>query len=332
MTRVKCDEHLGPIKSVDGYLHLLRKEIFERKPDCNAQVFFRGEKCCDWNLEPNLFRKDELETRNREIRCREAEMLERLELMEPGAFAENPASIDRLVMARQHGLPTRLLDVSRDPLVALYFATEESKGCKRCVGNGKVHAFVVRDSRTIKSANSDTVSMLAAFAMLRPCEQQQLLLLCEKKLKSCRDATFSCTDSEKFVVKRLNHFIAREKPYFDVRFKAIDFFRVVIVEPRRTFERLRAQSGAVMLSAKLERFESPEVSKEVERVKKLTPTKTICPQNPELWTPYKHFTISVRCKDTIREQLLRLNVNEYTIMTGLDAAATEVERWANARD
>ena len=328
MTKTACTEDLGEVKSVDRYIRRLRKEIFKKERGCNAQVFFRGEKCCDYKLKPNLFRKNKID-----LKQREADMLERLELMEPGAFSENPASIDRLVMARHHKLPTRLLDVTRDPLVALYFASEKSEGCERCADIGKVHAFVVRNGTAVKSANSDTVSMLAAFTMLRQCEQQDLLNLCEKKLKCQPDAEIcendgKGTENEQRAVKRLQHFIAREKPYFDVRFKAIDFFRVLIVEPRRTFDRLRAQSGAVMLSAFHKRFDASTVCQKFESVKNRNQLRVHCQRASELWTPYDHKEISVPLKSDIRGQLRWMNVNEYTVMTGLDAAASEVERWA----
>ena len=60
---------------------------------------------------------------------------------------------------------------------------------------------------------------------------------------------------------RLYHFIHEEKPYFKIRIDPRDFFRVFVVEPQQSFERIRAQSGAFLISAFHERFERDEIRK-----------------------------------------------------------------------
>ena len=47
-------------------------------------------------------------------------------------------------------------------------------------------------------------------------------------------------------MNRLYQFIRLEKPSFQERIDPIDLLRVVVVEPRRSFERIRVQSGSFL--------------------------------------------------------------------------------------
>ena len=53
--------------------------------------------------------------------------------------------------------------------------------------------------------------------------------------------------------------IKEEKPHFKEEIDPRDYFRVFVVEPQQSFERIRAQSGAFLISAFHERFKCSEV-------------------------------------------------------------------------
>ncbi|WP_163555038.1 FRG domain-containing protein, partial [Klebsiella pneumoniae] len=71
-------------------------------------------------------------------------------------FSSDHSMFDRLVRMQHFGLPTRLMDVSRNPLVALYFATDPGTGAQT---DGMVTAFAIPEGRE-KYFDSDSVSCL----------------------------------------------------------------------------------------------------------------------------------------------------------------------------
>ena len=79
----------------------------------HAISLYRGQSNYDWHLTPAVYRNDQFKY--------ESVYMKELERIRPSEFA-NCDNFDKLVKMQHYGLPTRLLDVTLNPLVALYFA------------------------------------------------------------------------------------------------------------------------------------------------------------------------------------------------------------------
>ena len=279
--------------------------------DADMVWYYRGEASNRWHLRPSVMRDpDDPEVSIRDDR--ESEMLTRLITAQPEPFDALKSSFDQLVLAQHFKLPTRLLDVTRNPLVGLYKACERLSGDRKS-DDGRMHVFAVpRDLR--RSFNSDVISVIANFAKLDRAEQDMLLTvhrIGDPSVINDRVNPDIPSDYEyREVVTRLRHFISQEKPYFEDRIDLRDLFKIFLVEPKRSFERLRAQSGAFLISAFHERFEKEQVLK----------------WNAD--TPiYKYGTIIVPNgqKQCILDELKHLNITEETLMPGLETEAKGIK-------
>lgn len=253
-------------------------------------LYFRGESCGTWDLCPSVKREEHL-------RKAEAKMLVDLMSRRPEEFAKLNSVLAQWVLAQHHGLPTRLLDITRNPLVALFHACRDTDKC------GRLHVFAVsRD--LVKPFNNDTIAILTNFAKLAFDDQQ--LLLTEKGYGDAQSAI-----EFPRAMNRLYHLIRQEKPHFQKQIDPRDLFRVFVVEPQQSFERIRAQSGAFLISAFHDRFERSEILK----------------QNKEI-PVYDHYTLEVpdTKKRCLFDELLLLNITRETLLPGLDEAAKAVTR------
>jgi hypothetical protein len=109
---------IGPVKSVQEFMEKVWSE--PRKPDM-AKRIFRGQ-ADEWDLLPRLFRAGQ---KPQEFEAIEDKLLAEFKARSPYLLPSTPSDkLDWLSLAQHHGLPTRLLDWSSNPLIALFFAVE----------------------------------------------------------------------------------------------------------------------------------------------------------------------------------------------------------------
>ena len=294
----------GPVKSVSCLLQEcsnVRGEFPERV------LYFRGENRMYPELRPSLMRRESGTFRHLKS---EAKMIVDLMSRRPEEFDSLKSALAQWVLAQHHRLPTRLLDITRNPLVALFHACQEA-GEGSGEEAGRLHIFAVPEAM-VRPFNSDSISVVANFAKLSCEEQKRLLGKREEDTPEDVDPGGAAMGySYQEAMGRLYHFIRQEKPHFQELIDPRDFFRVFVVEPQGSFERVRAQAGAFLISAFHERFERSEVLRQNEG----TPV-------------YDHYTLVVPDgrKHSILSELQLVNVTQEALFPGLDGAASAVRR------
>lgn len=103
------------ITSVDEYMKEI-SNLNQNKKDPNAQVFFRGQAVDYWDIRPSIFRDQMLSVEHNLM----SEPLRQV----PNEFYNLGDSFEIMEKYQHYGMCTRLLDVTTNPLVALYFACE----------------------------------------------------------------------------------------------------------------------------------------------------------------------------------------------------------------
>ena len=277
-----------PIESVSDLIALCSKLRGAVCPDRGPlKLYYRGE-AKRWKLRPSVMRSPR-------YRGQESQMLFELMTRRPAEFEGNNTALAQWVLAQHHGLKTRLLDVTKNPLVAMFNICEDGSLAQH---DGRLHVFGVPDPM-IKPYHSDTISVIANFAKL-PRADQTVLLGKRRGIKQTYEEALG----------KLYHLIGEEKPHFRRQIDPRDFFRVFLVEPQLSFNRLNAQSGAFLLSAFHERFERESVLR---------------------WNGgipvYDHVVLDVPAasKSTLLKELELLNITRETLFPGLDAAAKAID-------
>lgn len=228
-SRAQDEEEPFIINSVGEFIENIRKEGAKKNDSFDDESeykrFYRGHGDLNFQPQPSVFRGSFLEN--------EKKLYQELLIRKTANFYNCNTVLDHLSLMQHYGLPTRLLDLTTNPLIALYFACDSS--IKK---NGEILIFKERTEK-IKYDDSDAVKIASCMALLKETEKEDFLMS-------------GGTDSAKLlsVIKReVGHFedIIQEKDLSNIFFVKVNYGDNIRVE---------SQSGVFAISANHHTFVS----------------------------------------------------------------------------
>ncbi|MCC4313211.1 FRG domain-containing protein [Carnobacterium maltaromaticum] len=193
----------------------------------NSKLYFRGHSNINYQLIPSIYRTSK-SFFYEHILCEES-MTRNPEEYE----SSRTVHLNSLKKMQHYGIPTRLLDITQNLLVALFFSVEAN-----FEDDGELIIFC---TNKVKYTRSDNVSIISSLPFFNLNDKEEIIELANTD--SLTDDAFNNKD----IVKRLKHEISLEKPAFIQDLKKATFKSDYVVISTRDNRRIVQQAGAFII-------------------------------------------------------------------------------------
>lgn len=279
------------IESVGDFIHAIKEIDSESESlGSNHIIVFRGQRTSDWPVEPSVFRDQYLSI--------EHDLLQQPLLQNPNEFNYSMDAFEIMTKYQHYGMCTRLLDLTTNPLVALYFACEAhgDRDIETPINNGDEeeasYGVVYYKSDYMVAATDQRVKIVSALAHMNLNQINNIKYVLDELY---RKNVIPDGDKEKWIsVEGLKEFI--------------DIIQMnYLVRPVYSNNRLIRQSGMFMLAScftvKGNDINDFIIEKSKDDFKKVFDGE---------------FYIREEDKNAILQELDRCNINEATLFPELD--------------
>lgn len=294
-------DNLIEIDSVSSFIKAI-KELRESADGTSTELYFRGQEVEFWDIEPSIFRNDMLSIEHKLMQI----PLQKI----PMEFKGFDSLFDVMTKYQHYGMCTRLLDLTTNPLVALYFACkihgQEKYETEDDPVEQEPYGVVYYTNNYYPSQSVDKeIKIVTALASYDLSKENTIGTVLDKL--------------------RMDNLINEEtkarwlkKEYVDEFIKIIQ--RNYMVVPTYTNERLQRQNGVFLLASMFSVNIGANVKDGV-----ITKSKN----NLRDEFASKYFYIKGENKESILKELDLYNINEATLFPELEHQLNYI-RYANA--
>ncbi len=202
------------------------KAITNQKKE-DEMLFFRGQSAESWKLQPSIFRGS---------KDKECDHYHDIMVDYPEEFKKHE-HLSNLVKMQHYGVSTRLVDITSNPHMALFFAVEQKPN-----EDGAVWVIKVKKS-DILHHTSDKALMLACLPPLSADDKAEIKRFCETH----RDIITEDDIKGCPAMKRFLHEIRGEYPAFETEIVGEHLLKTFFVKAYHDNQRMKVQSGAFMI-------------------------------------------------------------------------------------